>query len=148
MTRVLLVAKCHPDAVIPKIAHEGDSGFDLYTVEDVLIRHGERKVLRTGLRFQPPANHELQIRPRSGIASKTSLTVHLGTVDNGYRGEVGVIVENTSDSSLVVKKHERIGQAVLSYVPPFAIMECPEDALSTTTRGEGGFGHTGGHHGL
>jgi dUTP pyrophosphatase len=94
------VKRLHPDAVIPMYAREGDSGFDLVAVEDVIIEPGETALVKTGLAFEIPEGYELQIRPRSGVSLKTKLRVQLGTVDSGYRGEVGVIVDN-----IAAKRH-------------------------------------------
>src|SRR5690625_4442372 len=90
----LSVKKLHPDAVIPKYAKKGDSGFDLVAVEDMVIEPGETKLIKTGLAFEIPEGYEIQVRPRSGITLKTKLRVQLGTIDSNYRGEVGVIVDN------------------------------------------------------
>jgi dUTP pyrophosphatase len=91
------IKRLHPDAVIPQYAHEGDAGFDLVAVEDTIIEPGETKIIRTGLAFAIPPGYEMQIRPRSGITLKTKLRVQLGTIDSGYRGEIGVIVDNIAD---------------------------------------------------
>lgn len=90
------VKKLHPDAVIPKYSHLNDAGFDLVAVEDVIIQPGETKKVPIGLAFAIPPGYELQIRPRSGISSKTKLRISNapGTVDAGYRGEVCVLVDN------------------------------------------------------
>lgn len=90
------IKKLHPDAVIPKYASEGASGFDLVAVEDVFIEPGETKLVRTGLAFEIPEGYELQIRPRSGISKNTKLRISNspGTVDADYRGEVAVIIDN------------------------------------------------------
>ncbi|MFJ8266792.1 dUTP diphosphatase [Peribacillus asahii] len=88
------IKKISEHAVIPKYAKQGDSGFDLVAIEDVVIEPGETKKIPTGLAFEIPQGYELQVRPRSGITSKTKLRVQLGTVDAGYRGEVSVIVDN------------------------------------------------------
>jgi dUTP pyrophosphatase len=90
------IKRLHPDAVIPRYAHEFDAGFDLVAVEDVIIEPGETKLVRTGLAISLPPGYELQVRPRSGISLRTKLRVVLGTVDSGYRGEIGVIVDNIS----------------------------------------------------
>ncbi|GGP17385.1 dUTP diphosphatase [Oceanobacillus neutriphilus] len=90
------VKKMHPDAVLPKYAQQGDSGFDLVAVEDVIIEPGETKLIKTGLAFDIPEGFEIQVRPRSGITLKTKLRVQLGTIDSNYRGEVGVIVDNNA----------------------------------------------------
>ncbi|MEK4970684.1 dUTP diphosphatase [Cytobacillus sp. FSL R7-0696] len=88
------IKKLHEDAVIPKYAHDGDAGFDLVAIEDVIIEPGETALVKTGLAFELPDGYEMQIRPRSGITLKTKLRVQLGTIDSHYRGEVGVIVDN------------------------------------------------------
>ncbi|MBX6360536.1 MAG: deoxyuridine 5'-triphosphate nucleotidohydrolase [Acidobacterium ailaaui] len=90
------IKRIHPDAVIPQYAKPGDAGFDLVAVEDVIVEPGETVKVPTGLAFELPEGYELQIRPRSGITLKTKLRVQLGTVDAGYRGEVGVIVDNVA----------------------------------------------------
>lgn len=88
-----------PDAIIPTKAHATDSGFDLYASEDVIIEPGETKLVPTGIAVQLPAGCEAQVRPKSGITSNTKLRVQLGTIDNGYTGEVKVIVDNISNLS-------------------------------------------------
>lgn len=88
------IKKLHEDAVIPRYAHEGDSGFDLVAVEDIIVEPGETVKVPIGLAFEIPRGYELQIRPRSGITSKTKLRVQFGTVDSGYRGAVAVTVDN------------------------------------------------------
>ena len=88
------VKKLHKDAIIPTKAHASDAGFDIYALEDKLIEPGETALIKTGLAFELPPGYEMQIRPRSGITLKTKLRVQLGTVDAGYRSEVGVIVDN------------------------------------------------------
>lgn len=92
------VRKLHDDAVIPRYATDGASGFDLVAVEDVIISPGETKLVRTGLAFEIPPGYEMQIRPRSGISLKTKLRVanSPGTIDEDFRGEVCVIVDNTT----------------------------------------------------
>jgi len=92
------IKKLHDNAVIPKYAHEFDSGFDLVAVEDVVIEPGETKKVPIGLAFAITQGFELQVRDRSGIATKTKLRVSNapGTVDSGYRGEVSVSIDNIS----------------------------------------------------
>ena len=91
---MLKVKRLHEDAVIPRYAHAGDSGFDLVAVEDVIVEPGETVKVPIGLAFEIPFGYELQIRPRSGITTKTKLRVQFGTVDAGYRGEVAVAVDH------------------------------------------------------
>jgi dUTP pyrophosphatase len=88
------IKRLNEDAVIPKYARERDAGFDLIATQDVIIEPGATTLVPTGLAFELPPGYEMQIRPRSGVTLKTKLRVQLGTVDSGYRGEIGVIVDN------------------------------------------------------
>src|SRR5690625_5630144 len=83
-------------AVIPTKAHASDSGFDLAASADVIIEPGETKVVPTGIAVELPEGYEAQVRPRSGVTAKTKLRVQLGTIDNGFTGGIGVIVDNIS----------------------------------------------------
>ena len=141
--KLVRVARIDPRARMPHFAHIGDSGFDIYTIERVILNSNERRVLKTGLRVELPEGHEMQIRPRSGISLLTPLTVLLGTVDSAYRGEIGVIVHNTSSGEFVVNAGDRIGQGVVVKLPTIELIEIHEDELSETARGKGGFGSTG-----
>lgn len=162
------IKRLHPDAVIPQYEHEGDAGFDLVAMEDVIIAPGETKLIRTGLAVELPPGYELQVRPRSGISLRTKLRVVLGTVDVGYRGEIGVIVDNIAEDpcgnesqyltyidgldyrtdgemypndTYLIRKGDRIAQGVITPVATAEFIEV--DELSDTTRCEGGFGSTG-----
>ncbi|WP_024427719.1 dUTP diphosphatase [Bacillus safensis] len=88
------IKRLSADATTPTYAHSTDACFDLYAAADVIIEPGETALVPTGLAFEIPSGYEMQIRPRSGITLKTPLRVQLGTVDSGYAGEVGVIVDN------------------------------------------------------
>lgn len=141
------IKKLHPDAVIPQYASEGASGFDLVAVEDVEVWPGETVKVRTGLAFEIPEGYELQIRPRSGISTKTKIRIpnSPGTVDADYRGEVLVLIENTTDETtnalFQIRKGDRIAQGVIVPVVRAEFEEVEE--LSETKRGSGGFGSTG-----
>lgn len=87
-------AKLSDDATIPTKAHKTDSGYDLYSAEDVIIFPGETKVVKTNIAVSLPEGYEAQVRPRSGVTSKTNLRVQLGTIDNGYTGDIGIIVDS------------------------------------------------------
>src|SRR5690625_696373 len=106
MTETIKIKRLHQDAVLPKKAHEGDAGFDLVAVKDVIIEPGETALVPTGIALELPEGFELQVRPRSGITLKTKLRVQLGTVDSSYRGEIGVIVDNTSPIHLELEEEE------------------------------------------
>lgn len=140
---VVKFVRTNPHAKMPSFAHDGDSGFDLYTVGRYILAANERRVLKVGLRVELPPRHEMQIRPRSGISLKTDLTVLLGTVDSGYRGEIGVIVHNTSKGEYVIEEGERIAQGVVVKLPEIVLEEVEKCQLSETSRGTGGFGSTG-----
>lgn len=98
------IKRLSPDAQIPQYAHVSDACFDLVAAEDVIIEPGETALVKTGLAFEVPEGYEMQIRPRSGITLKTKLRVQLGTVDAGYRGEVGVIVDNIAQKEYEVEE--------------------------------------------
>jgi len=136
---------CHPSAKAPCYAREGDAGMDICAVEDQLVSAGSTVDLRTGLKAAIPKGYELQIRPRSGLSLKTGLRLpnSPGTIDSGYRDEIGVIIHNTSpDKDYWINKGDRIAQMVLKRVPQVkweivdAISEIGEN------RG-GGFGSSG-----
>ena len=135
------------DVELPKYAKSGDSVFDLVAAEDTIIWPGETKVVQTGLSFEIPPGYELQVRPRSGMTRNTKLRVVLGTVDSGYRGEVGVLVDNTERpislnmQAHVIEKGTRIAQGVIAPVVTAHFVEVEE--LSVSERGVGGFGSTG-----
>ncbi len=131
-------------ATIPKYAKNGDAGFDLYSIDTKELQAGDIELIRTGLKMEIPRGYEVQIRPRSGLSFKTKLRVanSPGTIDSGYRGEIKVIMENTSKSKkLHINVGDRIAQGVLKRVPQAEFIEVEE--ISETDRGEGGFGHTG-----
>lgn len=135
------------DVELPRYAKPGDSGFDLVAAEDTIIWPGETKVVPTGLAFEIPPGYELQVRPRSGISRNTKLRVILGTVDSGFRGEVGVIVDNTERNlgvnmkAHIIERGTRIAQGVIAPVVTANFVEV--DKLSESDRGTGGFGSTG-----
>jgi len=135
--------KVHPDAVLPAYAHEGDAGMDVRSVDDLEIAPGARALVHTGLVMMLPSGCEAQVRPRSGLALKYGVTVlnTPGTIDEGYRGEVGVILANFGDAPFKVNKGDRIAQIVLATVTRADIEEVRE--VDGTERGGGGFGSTG-----
>lgn len=129
-------------AVIPQYAHEGDSGMDVCALEGVVINAFGFCKLRTGIACDIPSGWELQIRPRSGLAAKKGVVAAFGTVDMGYRGEIGVTLFNHSDKPVSVAAGDRIAQIVLAPVFRANPVETHR-SLSETERGEGGFGSTG-----
>ncbi|MGF1491986.1 MAG: dUTP diphosphatase [Microcoleaceae cyanobacterium] len=139
----LKVLKSNPDAILPQYAHAGDAGLDLFSVADLTIQPGESQLVPTGIAIELPAATEAQVRPRSGLALKHQITVlnTPGTIDAGYRGEIGVILINHGKQEFQVKKGMKIAQLVIASVLRVDIEEV--EALTGTTRGVGGFGSTG-----
>ena len=139
----LLITKSDPTAQLPTYAHPGDAGMDVRSVEDVTLAPGARALVRTGLVLMLPPDAEAQVRPRSGLALKHGVTVlnTPGTIDAGYRGEVGVILINLGAEPFVVEKGMKIAQLVVSPVAQAEIVEV--SAVDATDRGAGGFGSTG-----
>ncbi|MCZ0932774.1 MAG: dUTP diphosphatase [Oligoflexia bacterium] len=130
---------------LPEYKTEGASGFDIRAclTEDFNLGPGERGLIPTGLSFEIPPGFELQCRPRSGLALKQGLTVlnTPGTIDSDYRGEIKVIILNTSKENIKIKDQDRIAQLVLS--PVFRAEFVKQEELSQSKRGGGGFGSTG-----
>ena len=133
----------HPDAQLPAYARPGDAGMDLKSVEDVVVPRFGRALVKTGLVMQLPPDAEAQVRPRSGLALKHGVTVlnAPGTIDAGYRGEVGVILVNHGSEDFSVARGMKIAQIVVAPVVRAEIAET--DETDATARGAGGFGSTG-----
>ena len=139
----LLVEKISENAIIPFKAHKDDSGMDLFSIDDTTLQPMERKLIHTGIRIQLPENTEAQIRPRSGLALKHGITVlnTPGTIDEGYRGEIGIILINLSKEEFKIEKGMKIAQMVIQPTLNLNIEEVCE--LTETSRGIEGFGSTG-----
>ncbi len=139
----LSIRRIDPAAQLPTYAHPGDAGMDVRSIETVTLRPGDRALVRTGLVFQLPPDAEAQVRPRSGLALKHGVTVlnAPGTIDAGYRGEVGVILVNLGAEPFTVEKGMKVAQVVVAPVVRAGIVEVAE--TDTTERGADGFGSTG-----
>nr|WP_294573081.1 dUTP diphosphatase [uncultured Romboutsia sp.] len=147
---IMNVKKKHKDAVIPMFAHPTDSGFDLFTCEDVTVSGGKKAIAKTGLIFEIPQGWGIQIKNKSGITVKgvpttsgtnADITVFEGTVDMDYRGEVGIMFKNEEDFEITIPKHTKLAQGVLRRVYNCTFVEV--DEVNDTVRGDGGFGSTG-----
>ena len=138
------IKKLTEDAILPTKAHINDSGYDLYSNKDILIHPGFWELVTTGIAVRMPLGIEGCVRPRSGLALKNGITVlnTPGTIDNNYRGEIGVILFNAGKEPFRVKKGDRIAQLVFQIIPRTYFNELKE--LDDTDRGSGGFGSTGG----
>ena len=139
------IKKIKDNATVPKYAHPSDAGVDLYSTEDYIIKPGKRILVSTGISMAIPEGYEGQIRPKSGLALKQGISVcnTPGTIDAGYRGEVGVIAINHGNEDHNIEKGKKIAQMVFNKVEE-ADFEEVED-LDDTSRGDGGFGSTGHH---
>ncbi len=133
----------HPNAKMPIKAHDNDSGFDLFCLDDLIIYPFNRLLVSTGVKVKLPVNFEAQIRPKSGRAINEGLTVlnTPGTVDEGFSGEVKVALANFSEKKIIIESGSKIAQMVVSYVPRAKLSLV--DKVVTSGRGEGGFGSTG-----
>ena len=139
----LKVKKLNPAAVLPSYARDGDAGLDLFAAGGLVIEPGRSALVPTGIAIELPSGTEAQVRPRSGLALKHGLSVlnTPGTVDEGYRGEVGVILINHGTAAFTVEPGMKIAQMVVSPRIQVSVVEVAE--LSDTARGAGGFGSTG-----
>ncbi len=141
----ILIKRLSKDVALPKYETKGSSGLDLaaYTDKQIKILPGKSEIIPTGLAVAIPKNFEIQIRPRSGLAAKSQISVlnTPGTIDADYRGELKVILINLSNKVFVVEKGLRIAQMVLCPVVKATLKEVTE--LENTERGSGGLGSTG-----
>ena len=152
------VKRIHPDAVIPDFAHDTDTGADLYTCEELILLAGEKGIARTGLIFELPLGWGFQVRNKSGntvkgvpvkvvkgsdvLEIRADITVYLGTVDQGYRNEVGIMIKNEEDFPVIIPKGTKLAQMVLEKIQQCNFTEV-EEINNDTSRGLGGFGSTG-----
>ena len=137
---MIINIKLLEDGIIPVYKTEGSAGADCFSRVDAVIKPHETKVIPLGFAVEIPNGYEMQIRPRSGLATKGKQAI-FGTIDSDYRGEVGAIIYNSSDDEFVVKKGDRIAQCLIA--PVIIASFNAVDELSETERGNGGFGSTG-----
>ncbi len=135
----------NPDLPFPAYASEGSAGMDLYAAVDetVILNPGDIRLIPTGLAMSLPLGYEAQIRPRSGLALKHGIGMvnSPGTIDSDYRGEIGIILINWGGEPFAVNRGDRIAQMIVARV--FQIEFTETEDLDETSRGRGGFGHTG-----
>jgi dUTP pyrophosphatase len=145
-TKTINIEIVHGDAVFPRYAYPSDSGFDLHSTEDLEIGPFGRILVPTGLKVSFEEGYEIQVRPKSGLAIKQGLTVlnTPGTVDQGYTGEIQVIVFNTNNHSVMIPKGMKIAQAVLCPVVNGKYVNLQlVNQVEEKDRGNNGFGSTG-----
>lgn len=130
---------------LPSYATKGSAGLDIYAAleKPMNIAKGSIEMVPTNISVEIPKGYEIQVRPRSGIAAKHGIGIlnSPGTIDSDYRGEIKIIIINLGKEDFVIQPAERIAQLVLSKVYTAKFIETKE--LNNTSRGEGGFGHTG-----
>lgn len=137
---MLRVKKLNRLARLPVKQHQS-AGYDLYSCQDTLVPAGKRCIIGTGIALEFPENYVGRICDRSGMAAKKGLHVLAGVIDSDFRGEVGVVILNTSEEDVFIKGPARIAQLLLYEVANFPVVEVEE--LSDTLRGRSGFGSTG-----
>lgn len=139
------ILKLRPDARLPQSMSEHAAGLDLAAAidEPVVLAHGARAMVGTGLAIALEPGYEAQVRPRSGLAVKHGVTLlnSPGTIDADYRGEIRVILVNLGGEAVTIRPGDRIAQMVVA--PVMRVEWVEVEALDATVRGTGGFGHTG-----
>jgi dUTP pyrophosphatase len=143
---VLGFSRSKDNAVTPSYAYPTDSGFDLYSTEEKYIEPFGRELIPTGLHFDIPENYEIQVRSKSGLALKQGLMVlnSPGTVDQGYTGEVQVIMFNTTKEKIKIEKGQKVAQAVVCPILASNWIDIKElESVENKDRGSNGFGSTG-----
>ena len=141
----VLIRKLSPEVELPSYKSPGASGMDLmaFIKSSIIIKPQTSCIIPTGLSIAFSENYEIQIRPRSGLASKNNISVlnTPGTIDSDYRGEIKIIIYNHGNSDFVINDRDRIAQMILAPVIKMELEETKD--LPQTIRGEGGFGSTG-----
>ena len=143
MDKVIKFKLLDKDAILPNYAFIEDAGMDIYSNEEKIISAGSWALVKTGFSMELPRGYEAQVRTKSGLALNHGIIClnSPGTVDENYRGEVGVILMNVGSKDYFVSRHSKIAQMVINKVEHLKCIEV--DNLSDTLRGEGGFGSTG-----
>lgn len=135
------IKKLSENAIIPKYAHCGDAGMDIFSIENVIVPAGERVLVSTGISIELPAGYVSLIWDKSGIAVKSGVTTLAGVIDANYRGEYKIVLFNTSNEDYDIETGHKIAQILIQKI------ECPEieivDSLEESSRMDGGFGSTG-----
>ncbi len=135
------VKKLHPQAIVPQYIRLGDAGMDLYSNEEIILLPKERTLISTGISMAIPIGHVGLIWDRSGLAAKNGLTTLGGVIDETYRGEIKVVIYNSSNTSFTIERGTRIAQMLIQQVDQKKIIEVEE--LDETIRGDGSFGSSG-----
>ena len=135
------IVKIEEDAKIPNYANLSDAGMDLFSIEEVVLKIGERQAIRTGIKTEIPDGYVGLVWDKSGLALNNGIKTMAGVIDSGYRGEIKIVLINLGDEDFEIKKGQKIAQMLVQKV------ERPEielvDELNATERGGNGFGSTG-----
>jgi dUTP pyrophosphatase len=135
----------YSDIPLPSYATEGSAGMDIRAAveNDITLKANQFTLIPTNISVEIPAGFEIQVRPRSGLAAKHGIGLlnSPGTIDSDYRGEIKIILFNFSSEDFIIKRGDRIAQLLLARVYKMNFQE--EEDLNSTSRGSGGFGHTG-----
>lgn len=128
-------------AQLPKRKSTQDMGFDLYADEDITVQKGDLKKIHTGVSVELPEGYGAFITGRSGLSANTHFRVKLGIIDNGYRGELRIMVDNIGDEPFHIEQGDRIAQFIVLPIPEVELVEV--DDLKNAERGDKGFGSSG-----
>jgi dUTP pyrophosphatase len=133
--------KLDPDALLPTRGSGSSAGLDLYSIEAISLKPGERRLIRTGLAVAIPEGYYGRVAPRSGLATQKGIDVLAGVIDADYRGEIGCLLYNTGEETIDLPAQTKVCQLIVEkIITPTAVWA---DVLSDTKRGSGGFGSTG-----
>ena len=137
------ILKINSEAIIPNYANKNDAGLDLYSAEDFVLKPGERRAFKTGVKMEIPEGYVGLVWDKSGLAVNDGIKTMAGVVDAGYRGEIKIVLINLSNQNFEIKKGQKIAQMLIQKIehPEIEIVEF----LSESGRGESGFGSTGKH---
>ena len=135
---ILKLKKINPDAKVPDTAYKGDAGLDLYSIKEILIKAGKRTIVGTGIGIEIPDGFVGLVWDRSSLPAKYGLTTMAGVIDSGYRGEIKVVMFNTSEKDYTIKKHDKIVQLLIQKIESPKILEVQD--LSESERGQKSFG--------
>lgn len=137
----MFIKKLHPNAIVPTFAHHNDAGMDICTIETITVPAGKRMIANTGIAVEIPPQTVCLVCDKSGLAVKHGITILAGVIDEGYRGEIKVVLFNSSDSDYTFEAGHKIAQILTQPVLHPEVIET--DELSDSTRGDGRFGSTG-----
>jgi len=136
----MLFEKLQEDAIIPKYAYKTDAGMDLFSVHEATLAPGESTTIKTGFKMQIPVGHVALIWDRCGLAAKHAVHTLAGVIDEGFTGEVGVVLRNSGSNTFFVEKHMRIAQMLIQ---PIVSVDIQEGKVEGGPRASNGFGSTG-----